>query len=128
MKAIILSHPYLKLVLVAMGMITFDVITGIIAAFSTGTFQSSQMRKGGWHKLTLVIAVVFGSFLNFVVGLVDLGITIPIGEGICIYIILMEICSNIENINKACPGVIPESIVNMFHTSKDEAEKITQKE
>jgi len=111
------SEALIKMVIVAVGMICFDVVTGIVSAFATGTFKSSIMRKGGWHKLSLLIAVAFGVFLEVAQGMIDIGVNIPCGSGIAGYIILMEICSCVENINKACPGAVPSTIIKAFNTA-----------
>ena len=117
-----ISQGLIQMVIVAVVMICFDVITGVVSAFATGTFKSSIMRQGGWHKLMLLIAVAFGVFLDVAQQMVDLGVSIPAGSCICGYIILMEICSNIENINKGFPGAIPAPILKLFNTAKEEKE------
>lgn len=113
----------IRIVFVALVLIAFDVVTGIVSAFATGTFKSSIMREGGWHKLTLVLAIGFGVFLNYAQTIVDIGVNIPVGNGICFYVILMECCSIIENINRGFPGAIPASILKAFNTAKDAVEE-----
>lgn len=117
-----IEQSLIHLVIVAVAMISFDVVTGVVSAFATGTFKSSIMRQGGWHKLMLLVAVAFGVFLDVAQKMVDLGISVPAGSCICGYIILMEICSNIENINKGFPGAIPAPILKLFNTAKEEQE------
>ena len=114
------STELIKMCAIAMGFICFDVVTGVVSAFATGTFKSAIMRQGGWHKLMLLVALAFGVFLDVAQQAVSLGVNIPAGQGICIYIILMEICSNIENINKGFPGAIPEAVLKLFNTARDD--------
>ena len=116
----LVSGELVKMCAVAMGFIGFDVITGVVGAFATGSFKSAIMRQGGWHKLMLLVALAFGVFLDVAQKMVELGVNIPAGQGICIYIILMEICSNIENINKGFPGAIPEPVLKLFNTAREE--------
>lgn len=117
-----ITRSLINIVIIAVALIAFDVITGVTAAFATGTFKSSIMRQGGWHKLMLLLAVCFGVFLDVAQGIVDLGVSIPAGSCICGYIILMEICSNIENINRGFPGAVPAPILKLFNTAKEEKE------
>lgn len=88
----------------------FDVITGLWSSWATGTFRSSVMREGGKHKITLILVIVFGVLLDYAQTLVDIGFSIPATLIICIYIIIMEIGSCKENINKAYDKAIPEEI------------------
>ena len=112
-------NPYL--ILVACLFIVFDILTGILSAFITGTFKSSVMRKGGLRKLFLVTVIGFGMLLDYAQHVADLGFSVPACHAICIYIILMEALSCIENFNKAVPGALPTSITKLLYSAADSA-------
>jgi len=87
-----------------------DIVTGLTAAIVTGTYKSKVMREGGRHKLTLLLAIVFGVLLDVAQAVVDIGISIPATLLICLYIIVMEIGSCKENITKAYSKALPKSV------------------
>lgn len=41
---------------------------------------------------------------------VDLGFQVPIAAGVCVYIILMELGSIVENIGKINPDLLPDKV------------------
>lgn len=72
-----------------------DVISGVISAFIQKNLDSQKMREGLLRKILLVIVIA----LSFVAQQ-TFNITI-ISKVVCIYIILMEIISILENLKKA---------------------------
>lgn len=78
--------------------ITFDIGTGWMKALSTGTADSSIMRKGLFHKLAEILAVLFGYTCEIVFPLVDINVSIPLATGISTYIVIMETASIVENL------------------------------
>lgn len=78
--------------------ITFDIGTGWLKALSTGTADSSVMRKGLFHKLAEILAVLFGYTCELVFPLVDIKTSIPLAAGIATYIVIMETASIVENL------------------------------
>lgn len=78
--------------------ITFDIGTGWLKALSTGTADSSIMRKGLFHKLAEILAVLFGYTCEIVFPLVDINVSIPLAAGISTYIVIMETASIVENL------------------------------
>lgn len=72
----------------------FDIITGYIQAIINKNVDSSIMRKGLLHKILLII-IIAGSFL------LDVTFSLKISVVICIYIIIMELTSILENLKKA---------------------------
>lgn len=102
-------------IIVTLIFIVFDVLTGVLQALINGTFQSRVMRKGGLHKLALMIVLAFGVALDYSQTLVDLGFEFPCLKAIAAYISLMEIMSIVENINLAFPNALPKSLVNVLN-------------
>lgn len=78
--------------------ITFDIGTGWLKALSTGTADSSIMRKGLFRKLAEILAVLFGYTCEIVFPLVDIDVSIPLAAGISTYIVIMETASIVENL------------------------------
>ncbi len=107
-----MNHNY---ILVTLIFILFDIITGVMQALITGTFESRKMRKGGLRKLCLLVVIGFGVVLDYSQTLVDLGFNVPCQSWICAYISLMEIMSIVENINLAFPNALPKGLTKMLN-------------
>ena len=73
----------------------FDVITGYIQAIINNNVDSKIMREGLFRKILLILVI----FLSFIF---QYAFNIPlISKVVCIYIIIMEIVSILENLKKA---------------------------
>lgn len=114
----------IKYISVATLFMIFDIITGLWSAIATKTYKSSVMREGGKHKVTLVLVILFGVLLDYAQTLVDIGFAIPATLIICIYIIIMEIGSCKENINKAYDKAIPEELNDVIDKAVEKVEKV----
>lgn len=90
--------------------IAFDSISGNIAAVANHIWKSSIMRKGLYHKFGSIMLVALAYFIDYAQKFVDLGFQVPIAAGVCVYIILMELGSIIENIGKINPDLLPAQI------------------
>ena len=109
-----------RFILVACIFIVFDIITGVLQALINGTFESRKMRRGGLHKIALLIVLAFGVALDYSQTLVDLGFEFPCLKAIAGYITLMEIMSSIENLNLAFPNALPKTLVNVLgHAARE---------
>lgn len=94
--------------------ILLDMATGLIKAFKEKAYTSTIMREGLFHKSGSILCVAFGILVDYTQTLVDIGVTIPVAISICVYIILMEIGSVIENICAINPDILPEKIKCFF--------------
>lgn len=72
-----------------------DVISGVISAIITHSLDSQKMREGLLRKILLIMIVA----LSFV-GDIIFNLRI-VSKIVCIYIIIMEIISILENLKKA---------------------------
>ena len=72
-----------------------DVVTGFIQAIINNEVQSKVMREGLLHK-SLIIIIVFLSFVASLTFNISL-----ISKAVCIYVIVMETMSILENLGKA---------------------------
>lgn len=98
----------LTMIMVALGLAVFDVVSGYVAAIKQGNLNSTVMREGLWSKLGEVFAIVLAFATEFVIGFYgDLAahvtINIPITTGVCGYVTLYELTSIMENIGKLNP-------------------------
>ena len=119
-----------RFILVACIFIIFDIVTGVLQALINGTFESKKMRRGGVHKIMLLVVLAFGVALDYSQTLVELGFEFPCLKAIAGYITLMEIMSSVENINLAFPNALPKSLVNVLGHAAEEngVEKDDKKE
>lgn len=94
--------------------ILLDMVTGIIKAFKEKAFTSTIMREGLFHKCGSVLTVMFGFLVDYAQSVVDLGVSIPVGVTFCVYIILMECGSIMENLGKINPEILPKKLQEHF--------------
>ena len=94
--------------------IVIDFISGIIKGVREKNFNSSVMREGLFHKCGTLIILSVGYVIDYAQTYVDLGFTVPVSTTICVYIILMEITSIIENVGKINPKLLPNKIKEIF--------------
>ena len=104
-----------------------DIITGFAGAVKTGTVKSGKMREGLWHKGGFVGLVALSYMLEFAVlhipstgieapGFVDLCNFVasnPLVRTSCIYIVMTEAVSVLENLCVLTPA-IADSPVGRF--------------
>ena len=89
-----------------------DIISGVITAAILKNIDSQEMREGLLRKVLLILIVV----LSFVI---DGAFKITfISKAVCIYIILMEIISILENLKKA--GINLGKLGNLLKIKQDE--------
>lgn len=91
-------------------LMVLDFISGTVVALANGNWNSKTMRQGLLHKCSLLLCVALGVILNFGQHYLNLGISIPVYQSICVYIALMETGSTVENVCKANPDLMPDKI------------------
>lgn len=92
--------------------IVLDILSGIIKAYKEKGYDSTIMREGLYHKCGTIICVVLGVLVDYTQTIVDIGVTMPVANAICVYIILMECCSIMENICAINPDIVPDVILS----------------
>lgn len=113
------------LYLITGGFILLDFVTGIIKAFVSKQFTSSIMRQGLFHKAGSLLVILFGALVDYAQTYIDIGVSIPVASTICLYIILMEIGSIIENVCVINPRIVPAKLQSFFqklNTSEKESD------
>lgn len=118
--------------------IVFDCITGLIKAKTIGEGLTSQKGwKGFWKKISLLVGLFFGIFLDYAVPLLfaraglTLGVDLPFALIICCYIVLNESISVCENLYLINPNIMPKWIIKLLKGSKsrlDEEKSRKEKE
>ena len=108
----------------------FDCVTGLIKAKIIGEGLTSQKGwKGFWKKISLLVGLFFGIFLDYAVPLLfaraglTLGIDLPFALIICAYIVLNECISVCENLYLINPNIMPKWIIKLLRGSKDKIDK-----
>lgn len=105
--------------LVTFVFIGFDFLTGLIKAFRTKAFTSSLMREGMFHKAGSLLFMLLGIITEQATLYFDLGLNVPINNGICTYIVAMELGSIIENIGAINPAILPSKVREYFGKLKE---------
>lgn len=97
-------------IVIVMLFIVLDFITGIVMAIKNNTFNSSIMRDGLFNKFGEIVIVAVAFLIDYGQTYLDMGFSVPVLESICIYIILMEIGSILENVSRINKSLVPEKI------------------
>ena len=99
----------------ALVMMLFDVVSGFVGAVVRGDISSTKMREGIGHKAMLVLLVVLAIFVQtFTLHIGDMGWTVPPITPVCVYIIVMEVASVVENVIHAYPALRDTPLVKFF--------------
>ena len=85
--------------------ILFDIITGLIKALYQDGLNSTYLRKGLFHKLSELVAIVGAYLLEYGIQYINLGIDVPLLKATTAYICLMELISILENLAEVNPGL-----------------------
>ena len=78
--------------------ILFDILTGFLKALYLKELDSTILRKGLFHKLSEIIAVIGSGLLEYATIYIKLGVDLPLLKVVSVYVCIMELISIIENI------------------------------
>lgn len=102
-------------------LMAFDVVTGFINAWAKNEIKSSIMRQGLARKFGELVIIAIGQLFFYGVGLPKYAVA-----GISGYIILMELISICENLDKL--GVpVPAFIKRALNTAEKKIENLGEK-
>lgn len=115
------------LIVTALAMV-LDVATGLAGAVKAGDVQSGKMREGLWHKAGFVGLVAMAAILEYLVThipitgveipyIVDLCAalaSLPLVLASCLWIIVTEAASIIENLCVLSPAIADSPIGRIF--------------
>ena len=93
----------MKIYIVVLSFIGFDIITGIVKALYTTGLNSTILRKGLFHKLSEILAVGGSGWLEMGTQYIDLGVSLPLLNCTSIYVCIMELISIMENLAEVNP-------------------------
>lgn len=103
-------YPYLLI----FALIVIDYFTGIFGAVKTDSFSSSKMRQGLFHKLAYLLVIVVAFIIEELAAFYDLGFVNGIVALVCVWIIITEIGSILENLVVINPAFADNSFMAIF--------------
>ncbi len=119
------THNYWIIVLPVL-LMALDIITGLIYAWVSKTFESARMRAGLAKKFGELAYIVIGVAVTYAMGL-----PLYILIGIAVYICFMELMSILENCDKLgapLPGFLRTALNNVDESLRtDDAQTIAEK-
>lgn len=102
-------------ILLACIMMIADVLAGFIGACIRHDVQSGKMREGLGHKALMLIIIAIAYILG--VGMTHVSganVEVPSTEIVCVYVIVMEMASVIENVTKSWPEFSATKLYESF--------------
>lgn len=107
---------YWELCTITIAIMVLDFVSGYLNANIQKTVQSTKLREGLYHKGGYVCVIVLAQLLELAMRYADLsqiGIAsqLPFTIMACLYIILTEICSILENVGE----INPELGTRIYH-------------
>lgn len=123
-----LIGPVGWIVIVWLLAILLDYLTGTWAALSHGEWSSAVARQGLWHKLGSIIAAFVAAMFDIALGVIlpQLGIDyhhIILTPIVCLWYLLTELGSMIENIDKL-GAPVPDFLRKAIKKVKNEVDHI----
>ena len=115
------------MLIVVLTFIVLDMVIGIVKALANGSYKSLKMREGLWHKLGEILCVAFGVLCEMAFPYVGITVSIPIVTTICIYIVLMETGSIVENLALISPN-IQKMLSKVFGSYKPDDSDVDEQE
>lgn len=85
--------------------ILFDIGTGILKGLYRGNINSTTLRKGLYHKLSEVIAIVGSGLIEYGIQYVHIGVEVPVLNVVSVYICITELVSILENLSDVNPNL-----------------------
>lgn len=93
--------------------ILLDFFTGFVAAVKNKEVSSKVLREGLYHKGGFILLAVLATLIEHTQGFFFADI-IPVVIPCCVYIVVTEITSILENICKLNPEILPEKLQEIF--------------
>lgn len=115
-----LSEPEVWAILAALIMMLMDILSGFVGAVIRNDVQSVKMREGLGHKAMLVLVVFMAVLIQvFSLHIGDMGWSVPLILPCCVYIIVMELASVLENVCDAYPALRDTPLMKLFDRKAD---------
>ena len=108
-------------------LMAIDVLTGVINAWIKGEIKSSILRKGLGKKIGEIVVLAIGELF-----LIAMSLPMVILNGISLYIIVMElisICENLEKLGVPIPNFVKKALASTEEKiNEDDKDKDENKE
>lgn len=102
-------------------LIVMDYLTGLAKSVVNKDIDSTKMRDGLWHKAAYVAVIVLAEIIEHGQEAVDLGFAVPLIAPTCVYIVLTETASILENLSQINPELADSPVMQLFRSTKDAA-------
>ena len=99
--------------------VLLDVASGLVKSAKQGTLSSAKGREGLYHKSTYCMVLAMAWLLEWGQMHADLGFTVPLVAPACVYIILTEAMSVVENVGEINPELKGSRLLGLFHSSSE---------
>ena len=104
---------------ITFALIIIDYLTGIAKAIKNKDVSSEKMREGLWHKASYLIVLILAEIIEHGQHVVDMGFTMPILIPACVYIVVTELASILENLGEINPELQNSPILQLFRSNKE---------
>ncbi len=120
------------LVIIALVAMILDIITGFASALKNADLSSSKMREGLWHKAGFCGLLILAYMVQFAMFHMELGLDFPAVDAVCVWIVVTEIVSIVENLCIINPTIMDSPVGKLFRLSegvlKEEVKELQAKE
>lgn len=110
----IVPEIHWAVIVIACLFMVLDIVTGFVQAVVNKNVDSTKMKQGLWHKCGFMLAMMFGCLCEYAISYLDLGFYMGIQDAVCIFIIITEIVSILENLGKISPELASTSFMQIF--------------
>lgn len=98
-----------------------DVLSGLVGAFASNSFNSTKMKEGAFHKTGIILISLFGLLIDVLSAFIEgLPFQTPLCAAFCVYLIGMEAMSIVENVVIINPELKDSKIIQMLLPSGNE--------
>lgn len=113
----------MMVLLVTLCFIAADIVTGILKAVHEKDLSSEKMREGLWHKGGYIGIVILAVGIEFASTIVDLGFDVPLTVVTCVYVVITEALSILENLCALNGDLAKTPIALALHSQADTSEE-----
>lgn len=115
-----------SVLLVILVLISIDYVTGIIGAVTTDTFTSEKMRRGLWHKLSYIIALIVAYCVDYLCAFMELGYIYGASliVLVMVWIVITEVGSILENLCVINPNFGTNAFMRIFMREAQDKEML----
>lgn len=117
MLQMISSTDNYRVLLVPFALMVFDFVTGVSHAWATGHLKSYRMREGLNKKVGEITMIIIGCLFNWA-----LNVPKYVVYGIVLYVIIMElisICENLDKMGVPIPKFVKKALRNAEEKIQD---------